>query len=352
MGKRGSVEANDQELGVALIGCGDIGGLRADAVAEAAGFRLTVACDQDPVRAKAVADRHGADVETDAKTAVARSDVDLAIVSTPPSSHAEIGCAALQAGVHCIIEKPLARTPEEGRALLEAAEASDRILATGFNYRFYPSVMKAAEILADGRIGDLDHIRSYTGYSASEHSHDWLHDPAVMGGGVLRDNGIHLIDLTCYFLGEVAEVQGEAVGRVWNFDGCEDNGFALIRGTNGVVATLQASWTEWRGYRFEIELYGTRGCIKMSCFPMITDVVWSEELGGTTQRKRWFFPMTHVMEKLKTYRWVVLKSFVAELDAFRATLGGASTALASGHDGWVTIDVARRAASDRAEIGG
>ncbi len=337
------MEASNRDLGVALIGCGDIGGLRADAVTEAAGFRLAVACDQDRDRASAVAKRHGAEVETDAMVAVARPDVDLAIVSTPPSSHAAIGCAALEAGVHCLIEKPLARTPEEGRQLLEAAEASGKLLATGFNYRFYPSVMKAAEILADGRIGDLDHIRSYTGYSAAEHSHDWLHDPAVMGGGVLRDNGIHLVDLTCYFLGDVAEVQGESVGRVWNFDGCEDNGFALIRGTNGVVASLQASWTEWRGYRFEIELYGTRGCIKMSCFPMITDVTWSEELGGPTQRKRWFFPMTHVMEKLKSYRWVVLKSFVAELDAFRAALDGATTPLASGHDGWVTIDVAQRA---------
>lgn len=340
---------SDRELGVALIGCGDIGGLRADAVSQTNGFRLTVACDQDAARAGDLAERHGAEPLTDADSAVARPDVDLVIVSTPPSSHAVIACAALEAGAHALVEKPLARTSEECRRMIAAAAQADRVLATGFNYRFYPSVVKAAEILADGRIGELDHIRSYTGYSAVEHSHDWLHDPGVMGGGVLRDNGIHLIDLTCYFLGEVADVQGEVVGQTWGFDGCEDNGFALIRGTNGAVASLQASWTEWRGYRFQIELYGTRGCIRLSCFPMITDVTWADSTGGPTKRKRWFFPRLHVMEKLKSYRWVVLRSFIDELEAFRAALDGRETALATGHDGLITVDVAERAAERGSE---
>ncbi|MDX1578611.1 MAG: Gfo/Idh/MocA family oxidoreductase, partial [Gemmatimonadota bacterium] len=330
------------ELGVALIGCGDIGALRADAVGRAEGFRLVVACDRDEPRAAAVAAEHGVAAETDAAAAVARPDVDVAIISTPPSSHETLGRIALEAGAHALIEKPLARSSSECRALLDAAAAADRVLATGFNYRFYPSVAKGAEILAEGRIGRLDHIRSYTGYSATEHSHDWLHDPEVMGGGVLRDNGIHLIDLTCWFLGDVASVQGATAGRVWGFEGCEDNGFALIEGTNGAIATLQASWTEWRGYRFRIDLYGTKGCIRISCFPMITDVVWSETTGGRTRCKRWMFPKVHVMERLKSYRWVVLQSFVAELGALREAIAGRDTALATGGDGLVSIEVAER----------
>lgn len=334
----------DRELGVALIGCGDIGRLRADAVAAADGFRLVVACDQDRDRAESVGGPLGAAPLTDASAAVARDDVDMVIVSTPPSSHADLACAALEAGKHALVEKPLARSSEECRRMLEAAERTGRTLATGFNYRFYPSVLQASRVLADGRIGDIDHIRAYTGYSATEHSHGWLHDPEVMGGGVLRDNGIHLIDLTCYFLGDVAEVTGDSTGRTWGFPGCEDNGFAILRGTNGAVATLQASWTEWRGYRFAIDIYGTLGCLRLSCFPMITDVVWSETVGGAVKRKRWWFPKVHVMEKLKSYRWVVLQSFVEELDAFRRTLAGERTALASGHDGLLTVDVAERAA--------
>lgn len=345
------METSESELGVALVGCGDIGRLRADAVRAAEGFRLVVVCDRDRGRAEDFGATYGARVEPEADAAVGAPDVDLVIVSTPPSSHAAIGVAALEAGAHVLVEKPLARTSEECRAMMEAADRADRLLATGFNYRFYPSVEKAAELLASGRIGELDHIRSYAGYSATEHSHDWLHDADVMGGGVLRDNGIHLIDLTCWFLGDIADVTGRATGRVWGFDGCEDNGFALLRGENGAVASLHASWTEWRGYRFEVELYGTRGCIRLSCFPMITEVTWSESTGAPAKRKRWLFPRTHLMEKLRSYRWVVLQSFVAELDALRRALDGASTALATGRDGLVTIEVAERAASSGLRTG-
>src|SRR6266542_1801889 len=66
------------------------------------------------------------------------------------------------------------------------------------------------------------------------------HDVNVMGGGTLLDNGIHLIDLTRYFLGEVAKVQGVATGRIWHFPSCEDNGFALLQSPTGQVASLQA----------------------------------------------------------------------------------------------------------------
>jgi len=93
--------------------------------------------------------------------------------------------------------------------MIAAAHQSKRLLATGFNYRFDPSILKARELLDSGIIGELDHVRSYTGYSATEHTHTWLHEADTMGGGALRDNGIHRIDLTRYFLGEVASVQGE-----------------------------------------------------------------------------------------------------------------------------------------------
>src|SRR5205085_9105725 len=158
-------------------------------------------------------------------------------VSTPPSLHAEMSIAALRAGKHVLCEKPLARTVEECRAMISAAQASGAILATGFNYRFYPSVLKARELLDSGLIGKVDHIRSYTGYSATAHNHPWLHDAAVMGGGTLRDNGIHLLDLTCYFLGDVAEMQGAASGLVWGFPGCEDNGCVVMRNRRGAIAT-------------------------------------------------------------------------------------------------------------------
>jgi len=164
-----------------------------------------------------------------------------------------------------------------------------------------------------------------------------------MGGGALRDNGIHLIDLTRYLLGEVAEVKGFATNSVWRFDGCEDNGFALLKSSTGTIASLQASWTEWRGYRLLVELYGTRGCIRAWCFPMLTQVIWAAERGGRTRRTMHFFPMTHIMERLYSYRWVVTQSFIEELQAFSLTIQGKTTPVATGRDGLRAIEIAHAA---------
>ncbi len=331
-----------------LIGCGEIGRLRAEAVRLSPSMSLTAVADVDPGRAAAVAQSQAA-VESDWRALISRKDVDAVIVSTPPSLHADMVIEALRAGKHVLCEKPLARDLDECRRMVEAEAASGRKLATGFNYRFYPSVAKGRELLDSGRIGELDHIRSYTGYSATAHHQAWLHDYATMGGGSLRDNGIHLIDVTCWFLGSVADIQGAATGSVWKFPNCEDNGFALIRNKQGNLASLQASWTEWRGYRFEVQVFGTRGMIRMSCFPMITEVVWFDSIGGATQRDRWLFPKVHLMEKLKTYRWVVTQSFIQEFEEFGKLIKGEKSAVATGRDGLTSIEVAYAAERTFAE---
>jgi len=221
-----------------------------------------------------------------------------------------------------------------------AADRSGRMLATGFNYRFYPSVLKARELFDSGIIGRLDHIRAYTGYSATAHHQAWLHDAVEMGGGALRDNGIHLIDLVLYFLGDVQELTGYTSEAVWRYPGCEDNGFGLLRGANGALASVHASWTEWAGYQFRLEIYGARGAIRLLCFPMFTQAVWSEETGGPVRRRRWIFPRDQVMEKFKSYRWAVVESFVKEFQALERAVRGESTPAATGQDGLRAVEVA------------
>ncbi len=332
------------ELRFGLIGCGDIGQLRAAALAGTPGCRLTAATDLDVARARDLATRHGAQTDPDWRTLLQRTDVDAVIVSTPPALHAELCVTALRAGKHVLCEKPLARSAAECREMVAAAHEADRCLATGFNYRFYPSFARAKVLLDSGIIGHLDHIRSYGGYSAASAAQAWVHDGATVGGGALRDIGIHLIDLTRDFLGDVAEVSGVATGGVWNFPGCEDNGFVLLRNAAGRVATLHASWTEWRRYQFRIELYGTRGCIRATCFPMITQLVWAEETGGRTRRRTQLFPLTALGEKLRSYRWVVTRSFVEEFAAFAAAVRGEPSRIATGEDGLRAVEIAEHVA--------
>jgi predicted dehydrogenase len=323
-----------------LIGCGGIGVLRAEALGKLPGHTLEAVCDTDTARATDVAKRFGGRVISDWRELVQLADIDAVIVSTPPSLHHDMTIAALDAGKHVLCEKPLARNPEECQDMIDAAHRNQRYLATGFNYRFYPSILKARELLDSGIIGELDHVRSYTGYSASAHNHEWLHEFDTMGGGTLRDNGIHLIDLTAWFLGDVSEITGMSSGTVWQFPGCEDNGFALLRSTDGHIASLQSSWNEWRGFKLLIEIYGTLGCIRTWCFPMLTQVTWSETRGGPIRKKTHLFARTHLMEKLKSYRWVVVESFVHEFAAFADAAAGKPSAIASGADGLLTIRIA------------
>jgi predicted dehydrogenase len=329
----------------ALIGCGDIGILRAKALTQAAGCRLVAAVDSDAAKAKNVASlAPGSIALTDWREAVNRSDVDAVIVSTPPSLHEEMTVTALEAGKHVLCEKPLARTPAECRAMVAAAERTGKRLATGFNYRFYPSFRKARELLDSGVIGELDHIRSYGGYSATSHNQPWVHDAATVGGGALRDIGIHLIDLTRDFLGDVVSVQGKATGRVWKYPGCEDNGFALLTSSRGNLASVHASWTEWRRYQFRVEIYGSRGFIRATCFPMMTQVGVAPETGGPVQSKTDWFPRVALGEKLRSYRWVVVESFVEELAAFARYVRGESSRVATGADGLRAVEIAFEAA--------
>jgi len=328
-----------------LIGCGGIGALRADAVIQSPHAQLVGVSDEVQSRVDAFSRKYGCDGEGDWRKLVRRTDLDAIIVSTPPSLHCEMTIEALRNGKHVLCEKPLARTPEECRAMNQEADQHGLCLATGFNYRFYPSMLKARELLDAGLIGDLNHIRSYAGYSAKDHNPAWVHDATMMGGGALRDNGIHLIDLTRFFLGEVVEVQGMASPSVWGFEGCEDNGFALLKNSKGVVASLQASWTEWRGYRFLIELYGTKGCIRAWCFPIMVQAVWSDVVGGPVRKKTHFFPKTFLFEHLRSYRWVVTQSFILEVEAFTKTVRGEVTLMARGKDGMQAVEIAQAAGS-------
>jgi predicted dehydrogenase len=334
-----------------LIGCGEIGRLRAAAMKRCASVHLFLVTDIDHRAAETVASQYGGLVENDWRAMLRRDDIDAVLISTPPSLHAEMSIEALNAGKHVLCEKPLARTPAECHRMVTAAKKNNRFLATGFNYRFYPSIEKARALLDRGLIGKLDHVRAYSGYSAAEHNHDWLHDSEMMGGGALRDNGIHLIDLTRYFLGEVAEVKGFTSNTVWGFKGCEDNGFALLRSTAGKIATLQASWTEWQRYQFRIEIYGNRGCIRAWCFPMLTKVAWSKELGGRTKRRIHLFPMTHIWERLRSYRWVVVQSFIREIHAFSRAISGELTTVATGDDGLRAVEIAHAVSHDTDSAG-
>lgn len=332
------------ELRFGLVGCGDIGQLRANGLRQSPGCRLVAVADKDVDKARRVAaGTPGARVVATWHELVEHPDVDAVIISTPPHLHAEMCIRAFEAGKDVLCEKPLARDAAECRAIVDAAQRTGRRIATGFNYRFYPSFALARRLLDDGAIGRLNHVRAYGGYSATSHNQPWVHDAGTVGGGALRDIGIHLLDLTTDILGKVLEVQGVATDNTWQYPGCEDNGFVLLRGPDNRVAAVHASWTEWKRYQFRVEAYGSHGCLRATCFPMTLQVVTSGGPGTPTRNRSHWFPSSALGEKLFSYRWVVVRSFVEEFAAFRAYIRGERSRIATGLDGLRAVEIAEQA---------
>jgi predicted dehydrogenase len=325
-----------------VIGCGAIGRLRAEALHKTPGGHLHLVTDVDPRRSTDTVTRFGGHTVSSVEELVRSGDVDAVVVSTPPNLHRAHCEAALSAGKHVLCEKPLATTVADCRALVEAAERHGRILATGFNYRFYPVVSKARDLIAGGAIGKLDHVVSFAGHPGGpEFTHPWVHDVRVVGGGALMDNGIHLADLTLHFLGDVVESHRIATDHIWDFSGSEDNGYVMMRTAEGRVGLLHASWTEWRGYHFWMDLYGTHGCIRLS-YPPMAMVLHTRPTGRQRRgsRRVFFFPRFQVLERLRSYRWSIVQSFIAEQVDFMARIRGCAGVGATGVDGLRAVRLA------------
>ncbi|PYJ53125.1 MAG: hypothetical protein DME82_14800 [Verrucomicrobia bacterium] len=324
-----------------LIGTGCIGGLRAQALAKVPGAKLIAVTDVDQQRAARVTAPTRARVCKDIAEMLDLDQVDAVIVSTPPQFHEEAVLAALAAGKHVLCEKPLSNSVDGCRRMLRAAHESGKTLATGFNHRYFPAIRFLQRTLADGAIGKLDHVRAFAGHEGlSQFRAPWEHDKAVIGGGALMDVGIHLIDLTAYILGDVREVFGLTSNRVWNLPG-EDNGFALLRSANGTVATLHASWAEWKGYRFCVEAYGDKGMVRAYYAPMMNLLIQNPTASTKRRRRFLFYPMITIKEKLFGWQSTVVETFRHELEDFITLCqGGTAGCIADGAAGLRAVEIA------------
>lgn len=328
-------------IGVAVIGAGAIGALRAAAVAQTPGLRLAAVADLRHDLAQNVAARHGGTATDDWQEAIARPDVGIVVVCTPPNLHARMALAAIERGKHVLCEKPLAHTLDDAEQMCAAAEARGLLLATGFNHRYFPSMAFAKRLITDGVLGRVIRVQAYAGHpGGKEFGHPWVHDGCVTGGGSMVDNGIHILDLTRFFMGDVETAAGVTANLVWPFETAEDNGFALFRSPAGAVASVHASWTEWRGYQFAVEVVGTRGFVKASYPPMLAIWGTTPKPGIRARRRYEVFPGFQIRERLRGWEWTIVQSFVQELRDFTAGVRSGRSASASGRDGLRAMQLA------------
>ena len=193
---------------------------------------------------------------------VGRADVDAVVVATTNDMLAPVTREAVRRGKHVLVEKPAARSAEELAPVAEEARQAFRdrgvVVKVGFNHRLHPAFIKAREIVETGALGEMMFVRARYGHGGRKGMEtEWRGDAAVAGGGEMLDQGVHLIDLARWFLGEFSEVTGHVGRYFWDWQ-VEDNGFALLRTDKGQVAFLHASCTEWKNL-FSFEIYGKTG---------------------------------------------------------------------------------------------
>lgn len=257
---------------VVVVGAGAVGSKRAAIAATDPRVTAMTVVDIDPERATRVASAlRGIDVNTAAAPTpsewpawLERRCPDFVVVSTTNRHLAPIGIAALEAGAHVLIEKPMGRNAEEAAALSTAAERNGRVLHVGFTLRGHPAIESCLELVRAGRLGRLLFARCIYGHGGRPgYDQEWRGDPNEAGGGELLDQGVHVVDLIHAVFGSPDHVEGARLQTgVWDIAPLEDNAFAVLGWDDGRTATLHTSWTQWRN-RFEFEVFGELGSISV-----------------------------------------------------------------------------------------
>jgi len=188
--------------------------------------------------------------------------LDAIFVCLTNDLNAEVTIAALKKGIHVFCEKPPGRNLHEVASVMDAEKKSSGcLLMYGFNHRYHSSVLDALKIVQSGDLGRIIHLRGVYGKSKliTFDQTDWRTKRNIAGGGVLLDQGIHMIDLIRLFVGEIVDVMSIVDNSHWGFD-VEDNAYALMRSKEGAVALLHSTATQWR-HRFHLDINLAKGSL-------------------------------------------------------------------------------------------
>lgn len=196
-------------------------------------------------------------------TNLLEEELDALFVSLPNYIAPEVTIAGLEKGMHVFCEKPPGRTVEDIEQVMEAeADHPDLVLKYGFNHRYHDSVRDALKLVSSGEFGAVLNMRGVYGKSLIvPFVGEWRAERDLAGGGILLDQGIHMVDLLRLFGGEFAEVKSIVSNDFWNFD-VEDNAYAIMRNDAGVVAQLHSSATQWK-HSFNLDINLEQGFVSL-----------------------------------------------------------------------------------------
>lgn len=257
------MSSSPKPLGFGIVGIGMIAEFHAKALAEVRGATLAGVMSRDAAKARAFADAHRAPFATHRiEDLVGRPDVDVVCITTPSGAHLEPALAAIRAGKHVVIEKPVEITTERADALLHAADVVGVRVAPIFQARFGAGAQAVKTAVDAGRFGRLVLASAYVKWHrAAAYYTGWKGTLSLDGGGAVINQAIHGVDLLQWFAGMPEEVFCFKTRRVHTGIEAEDTAGATLRFASGALGSIEATTAAWPGWQRRIELCGENGSV-------------------------------------------------------------------------------------------
>lgn len=250
------------QVGTALIGCGKVGETHALAFSNLPQSKFVAVYDVDPGRAEAFAARFHVQAYTDPEAMLARTDVQMVSVCTPHPTHAHYAVMAAQAGVHTLVEKPLAPNLREADQTILAHKAAGTKLGMVSQRRFYPATQRVWRAIQEGRIGKpilaIAQVLSWRG-EGYYRMDPWRGKWDLEGGGVLVNQTPHHLDILQWLMGPIDELYGQWDNFTHPYIEVEDSAAAIIRFRSGAIGVLLLSNSQNPGLYGRIRVHGTSG---------------------------------------------------------------------------------------------
>ena len=247
------------KLKVGIAGYGVVGKRRRDCVEKNPNLELIAVCDQ--VFSEDATTSDGIRTYKSYKELLTEN-LDILIICLTNDIASEVTIAGLEVGLHVFCEKPPGRNVSDITRVINIERNKPNLkLMYGFNHRYHDSVQEALKLVHSGEMGKVINLRGVYGKAKliTFNQPDWRTQREISGGGVLLDQGIHMVDLMRLFAGEFKEVNSFISNGHWGYN-VEDNAYALMRTNDGIVAMLNSSATQWR-HRFHLDINLEKGSV-------------------------------------------------------------------------------------------
>ncbi len=245
---------------VVIIGMGRMGKTRMEAMQRHGGYLIKAVCDSR----SDVLQGYNYHTYLNWKECIDVERPDIVVVCTVNAVIPDVVCYALEKGCHVFSEKPPGRNLHDTlRMKMTYEKKQGAIFKFGFNHRYHNSVIEAKSLINSGFLGEVVAARGVYGKAGNLAKDEWRNRLELSGGGILLDQGIHMLDLLLYFVGDFVEISGFTDNLVWKKSAGEDTAFATMRTLDGKVATLHSSAIQWK-HKFDLDVILTDGYIALN----------------------------------------------------------------------------------------